>query len=112
MEKTAGYVESECDFDNISTEVLASHWILPAVDSIIVRRIGAEVMQGLDCVEEIYSLRAKRADSPSFSIWKPAYRALAAASALLSGEPRFETELSTLQKGVGGVVGLAVSDYV
>ena len=47
MEKTAGYVESKCDFDAIGTDVLASHRYLPVVDSVIIERVGAETLQGL-----------------------------------------------------------------
>lgn len=93
---TCGYVASKCDLDALPTEVLAAHRYLPIVDEVIVRRLAADVEQGVDCAGQIAEVRARRASGRFFDRWRAAYDALLGAAGVLAREPRFEAEAGSV----------------
>ncbi len=95
---TCDYVASKCDLDTLPTEVLAQHRYLPIVDDVIIRRLAADVAQGVDCAGQIAEVRSRRASGRFFSNWGPAYDALLGAAGVLAREPRFEAEVGAVDE--------------
>lgn len=93
---TCGYVASRCDMDALPTETLAAHRYLPIVDDVILRRLATNVTQGVDYEDQIAEVRARRSSSRFFSNWAAAYDALLGAAGVLAREPRFESEVGSV----------------
>jgi len=90
MRKTQGYLEEKYQLHRADRATLINNPYLPQVDRWVCQGLSEQVANGLDCVEEIRGIVAKRKFTPWYGKAEATYKALAAATALITGCKRFD----------------------
>lgn len=100
MRKTQGFLEEKYQLRSVDRATLVDNPYLPQVDRWVCEGLAGQVANGVDCVEEIRAIVAKRKFTPWYGAAESTYAALAAATSLIVGCKGFEENRSLAESAV------------